>query len=82
MERVGWEMAVEELGELELGEEAEEQGHVIDTFVGQLQGGVHGGSPTRVWGKPSLYRAGVADEKIQVQEREHGNYGMFGLRRN
>ena len=44
---VGREVLVEELGEAELDEEAEEQGDVIDAFVGQLQGGVHGGAPTR-----------------------------------
>ena len=40
-------MAVEELGEAELDQEAQEQGDVIDAFVGQFQGGVHGGTPTR-----------------------------------
>jgi hypothetical protein len=44
---VGWEGLVEELRQAELDEEAEEQGDVIDAFVGQLQGGVHGGSPTK-----------------------------------
>jgi hypothetical protein len=29
-----------------------------------------------------LYRAGPAGEKIQVEEREHGNYRTFRLRRN
>ncbi len=82
VERVGWEMAVEDLGELELGEESQEQGHVIDTLVGQLQGVVHGGSPTRVSGKPSLYRVGRGGEKIQVKEREYGDYVVFGLRCN
>jgi hypothetical protein len=82
VERVGWEMAVEDLGELELDEEAEEQGDIIDTFVGQVEGGVHGGSPTRVLGKPSLYRVGPAGEKIQAERREHGNYRQVGLRHN
>jgi hypothetical protein len=82
VERVGWEMAVEDLGELEFLEEGQEEGHVIDTFVGQFEGGVHGCSPTRVLGKPLLYRAGRAGEKIQVKGREHGNYKVFGLRRN
>ena len=44
---VGWEGLVEELRQAELDEEAEEQGDVIDAFVGQLHGGVHGGSPTK-----------------------------------
>ena len=60
VEGVGWEMAVEDLGELELDEEAQEQGHVIDPLVGQFEGGVHGGSPTSGLGKPSLYRGGAA----------------------
>ena len=54
VEGVGGEVAVEELGELELDEEAQEQGDVIDAFVGQFEGGVHGGAPTRGWGKASL----------------------------
>ena len=44
---VGRKELVEELREAELDEEAEEQGDVIDALVGQLQGGVHGGSPTK-----------------------------------
>ena len=68
MEGVGREVAVEDLGELELDQEAQEQGDVIDAFVGQFEGGVHGGSPTRVWGKPSLYRAGPAGEKYPGRE--------------
>jgi hypothetical protein len=49
VEGVGREVAVEDLGELELDEESQEQGHVIDAFVGQFEGGVHGGAPTRGW---------------------------------
>ena len=49
---VGWEGLVEELRQAELDEEAEEQGDVIDAFVGQLHGGVHGGSPTKAGEKP------------------------------
>jgi hypothetical protein len=82
VEWVWREVSVEDLGESELDEEAEEQGDVIDTFVGQFEGGVHGGSPTRVRGKPSLYRAGGAGEKIQAKRREHGKYGQVGLRHN
>ena len=55
---VGWEGLVEELREAELDEEAEEQGDVIDAFVGQLHGGVHGGCSNEGWGKASLYRRG------------------------
>ena len=61
VERVGREVAVEDLGELELDEESQEQGHVIDTFVGQFECGIHGGSPTSGWGKSSLYRGGRAE---------------------
>ena len=60
---VGWEELVEELREAELDEEAEEQGDVIDAFVGQLQGGVHGGAPTKAWGKASLYRGDGGERK-------------------
>jgi hypothetical protein len=38
---------VEDLGEAELDQEAEEQRDVIDAFVRQLQGGFHGGAPTK-----------------------------------
>jgi len=75
VEGVGREVAVEDLGELEPDQEAQEQGDVIDTFVGQFESRVHGGTPTRVWGTPALYRAGPAGEKIQEERREHGNYG-------
>ena len=61
MERVGREVPVEDLGELELDEESQEQGHVIDTFVGQFERGLHGSAPTSGWGKPSLYRGGRAE---------------------
>src|SRR5207248_6900585 len=60
VKRVGRVMAVEDLGEAELDEESQEQGYVIDAFVGQFEGGVHGGSPTSGLGKPSLYRGGPA----------------------
>ena len=43
--------AVEDLGESQLDQEAQQQGDVIDAFVGQLHGGVHGGSPTKAWEK-------------------------------
>jgi hypothetical protein len=82
VEGVGREVAVEDLGELEPDQEAQEQGDVIDTFVGQFESSVHGGTPTRVWGTPALYRAGPAGENIQEERREHGNYGQVGLRRN
>ena len=58
MEGVGGVVPIEDLGEMELDEESEEQGDVIDAFVGQFEGGVHVGSPTSGWGKPSLYRGG------------------------
>src|SRR4051812_8411975 len=82
VEGVGREMAVEDLGETEPGEEGQEQRHVIDAFVGQFEGGVHGGAPTSGSGKPSLYRGGRAGGKIQAEKREHGKRGKVGLRRN
>jgi hypothetical protein len=54
VEWVWREMAVEDLGEAELDQEAQEQGDVIDAFVGQFESGVHGVSPTSGLGKPSL----------------------------
>jgi hypothetical protein len=47
------EMAVEDLGEVQMDQEAQQQGDIIDAFVGQFQGGVHGGTPTRGVGKAS-----------------------------
>jgi hypothetical protein len=82
VERMGREVAVEDLGESELDEEAQEQGHVIDSFMGQFEGSDHGGSPTKGLGKPSLYRGEPAGGKIQAKKREHRNYRKAGLRRN
>ena len=82
VEGMGREMAVEDLGEAEFDQEAQEQGHVIDAFVGQFQGGVHGRTPTRSSGKASLYREGRPGRKIQEKEREHGNDTQVGLRCN
>src|SRR3954466_12610818 len=65
-----------------MDEESQEEGDVIDAFVGQFEGGVHGGSPTRGWGKPSLYRGGRAEGKMQAKKREHGNDGGFRSRHN
>jgi hypothetical protein len=74
MERMGREMPVEDLRELEFPEEARQQGHVIDTFMSQHQGSVHDGSPTKTWGKGSLYPRSGPARKIQGKNREHGNY--------
>ena len=82
MERMGREMAVEDLREAEFDQEAHEQGDVIDPFVGQFQGGAHGGTPTRTSGKASLYRGRGPGRKIQGKEREHGNDTQTRLRYN
>ena len=82
MEGVRREVAVKDLGELKLDEETQEEGDVINTFVGQFESGVHRGAPTRVWGKSSLYRGGWAEGKMQANECEHGNYREVRLRRN
>jgi hypothetical protein len=74
VERMRWEMTVEDLRETEFAEETQEQGYVVDPLVGQFEGGVHGGSPTRDLGKSSLYRRGQAEGMIQAKQREHGNY--------
>jgi hypothetical protein len=79
VEWMRWKMAVKDLGELELDEESQEQGNVIDAFVGQFEGSVHGGSPTRGLGKSSLYRGGPTGGKIQAKNHEYGNYRNFGL---
>jgi hypothetical protein len=76
------EMAVEDLGESQSDQEAQQQGDVIDAFVSQFQGGVQGGTPTRAGGKASLYRRRRPDRKIQVKGREHGNAAQVGLRYN
>ena len=73
MERMGPEMTVEDLGEVKFDQEAQQQWHIIDAFVGQFEGSVHGRSPTKSWGKTSLYRGGHGEGKIQVTRSEHGN---------
>ncbi len=78
VERMRGEMAVEELGEPESDQEAQQQGDVIDAFVSQFQGGGHGGTPARAVGKAPLYRRSRPDRKIQVKEREHGNAAQDG----
>src|SRR4051794_18211474 len=82
VEGVCGEVSVEDLGELELDEEPQEQWDVIDAFVGEFEGGVHGGTPTRVWGKSSLYRGRRAGGMMQAKRREHGTYGEARSRRN
>ena len=64
---MGMKELVEELRKAELDEEAEEQGDVIDAFVGQFQGGVHGVAPTKAGGKASLYRGGGGGEKTFIK---------------
>ena len=44
---VGLEVLIKELREPESGQEAEDQGDVIDAFVSESEGGRHGGAPTR-----------------------------------
>ena len=44
---VGLEVRVEEMGEAESDEEAKDQRDVVDAFVGEAEGGGHGGAPTR-----------------------------------
>ena len=63
---MGGEELVEELRKAELDEEAEEQGDVIDAFVGELQGGVHGGAPTK------------AGEKLRCTAEEENNEDQRG----
>ena len=48
MERVRREGLVEDLGESKLAQEPQEQRQVVDTFVSQVKGGVHGRSPTTI----------------------------------
>src|SRR3954468_23982759 len=67
VERVCGEVAVKDLGEFEFDEEPQEEWDVIETFVGQFEGSLHGVAPTRLWGKSSLYRGGQAGGNIQVK---------------
>jgi hypothetical protein len=76
------EMAVEDLGQAESDQEGQQQGDVVDTFVGEFQDGVHGGTPTRAGRKASLYRRGRPGRKIQAKEREHGHAAQDGPRYN
>jgi len=48
---------------IELNDDIEEAEARHRHVVGQFEGGVHGGSPTRDWGKPSLYRGGRPEER-------------------
>jgi hypothetical protein len=57
VEGMEWEMVVEDLRELEFDQESQQQGYVIDAFMSQFEGGGHDRSPTRSWGKTSLYSA-------------------------
>src|SRR5262249_15050991 len=50
------EMPIQDLGQTESDQEAEQQGDVVDALVSQFEGGVHGGTPTRAGGTASLYR--------------------------
>ena len=75
-------MAVEDLGQAESDQEGQEQGDVVDPFVSQLEGGVHGGTPTRAARKAPLYRRRRPGRKIQAQEREHGNVAQTRQRYN
>ena len=73
MEGMRREMSIQDLGETEPDQEAEQQGDVVDAFVSRFEGGVHGGTPTRAGGTASLYRHERPVRKIQVEGREHGN---------
>jgi hypothetical protein len=57
VEGMGREMAVEDLRELELDQESQQQGYVIDAFMSQFEGSGQDRSPPRSWGKTSLYSA-------------------------
>jgi hypothetical protein len=63
------EVLIEELGEPELDQEAEDQGDVIDAFVNEAKWGRHGGAPTRVEEKRRCTAGGSPGEgpgKIHV----------------
>jgi hypothetical protein len=44
---VGLEVLIKEVGQPESDQEAQDQRDVIDTFVSEVEGGRHGGAPTR-----------------------------------
>ena len=83
VEGMGREMAVEDLGEAELDQEAQEQGDVIDAFVGQFEGGVHGRHSDEGFGEsPRCTARDGRDGRSRQKEREHGNDAQAGLRYN
>jgi hypothetical protein len=52
MERVCREMAIEDLGEAQLDEEAEQQRDIVDAFMSELQGCIHRRAPSMARGGP------------------------------
>jgi hypothetical protein len=82
VEGMEWEMAVQDLGELEFDQEAQDQGDVIDALVGQFESGAPDRAPTRSSGKTSLYCETRPPRKIPGRERVHGDNAQNGLRHN
>ena len=66
MERMGRELAIDDLGDAEFDQEAQQQGHVIDPLVGQFQSGAVFRSGRRLGGDIINPWAG------QVQGDDHG----------
>ena len=50
MERMCREMAIEDLGEAQLDEEAEQQRDIVDAFMSELQGCIHSRAPSMARG--------------------------------
>ena len=49
-ERLCWEMAIESPGKAKRDEKTQERGHIVDTFVSELPGGIHSRAPSRAKG--------------------------------
>ena len=79
VEGVCREVSVEDLGEFERDEESQEQGQIIDAFVGQFEGGVPGGAPTKAGGEsPRCIAVGGPAERCRRRKVNMGTIGRLG----
>src|SRR4051812_16327796 len=76
MQGVRGEELVEDLGEAELDQEAEEQRDVVDAFVSQLQGGFHGGTPTQPGERRGCTAVEGAGGRTRYRTCKHGQRGQ------
>jgi hypothetical protein len=71
MERMCREMAIKNLRQAKLDEEAQQQGDIVDAFVSELQGGIHGRAPSMARGGLVVTRW-TRTVKINVVTCQHG----------